>query len=69
MYIHFMDPKVTMPTECRTSHNIYNTQVSRIKNNNLQQTINSADRKCHLGHLLTSNGFISMTKRGLPITP
>lgn len=37
MYIHFMDPKVTMPTECRTSHNIYNTQVSRIKNNNLQQ--------------------------------
>jgi len=34
----------------------------------LHQTINSADRKCHLGHLLTSNGFISMTKCGLLIT-
>lgn len=37
MYIYSMDPKVTMTTECRPSHNIYNIQVNTIKNINLQQ--------------------------------
>jgi hypothetical protein len=34
----------------------------------LHQKITSDDRECHLGHFLTSNSFISMTKHGLPIT-
>jgi hypothetical protein len=34
----------------------------------LHQKITSADRECHLGHFLTSNGFISITKHGFPIT-
>ena len=33
-----MDPKVTMTTECRTSHNIYNIWVNTIQNINLKQT-------------------------------